>query len=61
MKMFRLTVAETELLRSKSIEINKKLVAMNKEPLKESELLHRVLQEALPRIEVGKQKSISIF
>ncbi len=61
MKMFRLTAAETELLRSRSIELNKKLVAQNKEPLKESELLHKILMEALPRVEVGKQKTISIF
>ena len=61
MKMLRLTAAETELLRSKSIEINKVLVATNRQPLRESELLHLVIQEALPHLEAGKKKPITIF
>lgn len=52
----RLTIEEQEQLRNKSIEINKKLVSEGQAPLKESELMHKILKEIIPLICVKKGK-----
>ncbi len=59
-KMLRLTKDENKALESRSIEINKALVKMEKAPLKDSELLHKVLIEAIERIDVDKSGQIYI-
>ena len=61
MKMFRLTDKEEETLRNKCIEINKILINTNREPLKDSELMHEILNDVLERIEAGKEKRITII
>lgn len=45
--MLRLTKDEQEQLRQKSIEINKILVKNNKQPLRDSELMHKIIKMAL--------------
>lgn len=53
-KTVRLSESEQELIRRKAIEINKILVGQMKQPLKDSELVHAVLELAMNRIEVSK-------
>lgn len=40
--MLRLNDEEVESVREKTIEINKKLIRLEKEPIKDSELMHIV-------------------
>lgn len=61
MKSLRLKKNEEELLRKKSIEINKVLINSNRQPVTESELLHEVVEQGLKRIEAGKEKRISLL
>jgi len=61
MKSLRLKKSEEELLRKKSIEINKILINSNRTPLTESELLHAVIEDGLNRIEAGKEKPVTII
>lgn len=42
----RLTKDEQKLIHDKTIEVNKKLMAQNRMPLKESELIHEILMAA---------------
>lgn len=59
-KMLRLNAMEVELVRNKSIEINKKLIGMNKEPLKDSELIHTILRLGVKLITVNKNGDLEI-
>ena len=43
----RLTQVEQEQLRQKAIEINKLLVKQGRQPLKDSELVHKILEKSL--------------
>jgi len=61
MKSLRLKIKEEELLRKKSIEINKVLINSNRQPISESELLHEIIEEGLKRTEAGKEKRITIL
>lgn len=54
----RFTEAEKDLLRKKSVEINKLLIKDGKEPLKDSQLAHRVLELGLARAHVNKNGEI---
>ena len=44
----RLTQAEQEQLRKKAIEINKLLVKQGMQPLRDSELAHKILEKSVP-------------
>ncbi len=61
MKSIRLKTHEEELLRRKSIEINKVLINSNRRPMTESELLHEVITEALMRTEAGTKGRIVVL
>ena len=61
MKNIRLKKEEEELLRIKSIEINKILINSNRQPLTESQLLHEIIKEGLERAEAGIEKKVSIL
>lgn len=50
----RLTSNEQELIRKKSIEINKQLVAAGMPPMRESELLHKILEESITNVYLEK-------
>lgn len=43
----RLTQQEQEQLRQKAIEINKLLVKQGRQPLRDSELVHKILEKSL--------------
>lgn len=59
-KTVRLSDAETELLRKKAIEINKMLVKQGMPPLRDSEIIHKILEKSLPYVQVGQQGEIFI-
>lgn len=53
-KMLRIKEIQSESLRKKCIEINKILISMNKEPLKDSEIAHKILDIGIKNIFVNK-------
>lgn len=53
-KMLRIKEVQSENLRKKCIEINKILISMNKEPLKDSEIDHKILDIGIKSIFVNK-------
>jgi hypothetical protein len=53
-KMLRIKEVQSENLRKKCIEINKILISMNKEPLKDSEIAHKILDIGIKNIFVSK-------
>lgn len=53
-KMLRIKEVQSENLRKKCIEINKILISMNKEPLKDSEIAHKILDIGIKSILVNK-------
>lgn len=59
-KMIRLNAWEIEELRNKCVDINKKLIRLDKEPLKDSELVHKILELGLKNICVTKDGEIEI-
>lgn len=59
-KMIRLKTKEVEELRNKCIDINKKLIRLEKEPVKDSELVHIVLELGLKNISVSKTGELEI-
>lgn len=54
----RIKEAEQEKIRKKSIEINKLLVREGKEPLKDSELVHIIIDLGLDMVEVNRKGEI---
>lgn len=48
----RLTQQEQEQLRQKAIEINKLLVKQGRQPLRDSELVHKILEKSVPYIQL---------
>ena len=59
-KTVRLSEDEQERLRKKAVELNKKLMEKNKQPLRDSELVHAVLELCLEKIEVGVSGDLKI-
>lgn len=53
-KMLRIKEVQSENLRKKCIEINKVLISMNREPLKDSEIAHKILDMGIKTIFVNK-------
>lgn len=49
----RLNEQEQELLRKKAVELNKVLIQKGQQPLRDSELVHILIEEGLDLIEVG--------
>lgn len=56
----RLTKEEQKVIHEKTIEVNKKLMAQDKMPLKESELIHEVLTKLIKGINVSKTGEINL-
>lgn len=54
----RLTKIEQELLRQKAIEINKLLIKKGRQPVRDSELAHKIIAEAIPKLEVSPEGDI---
>lgn len=59
-KMLRLNEEEVERVRVKAIEINKKLIRLEKEPVKDSELMHIILKLGTENIIVNKNGDFEI-
>ena len=60
MTNLRINDTEKELIRKVSIDTNRKLVNLGKMPLKESELVHLILQKALKRTHIDEEVNIEI-
>lgn len=56
----RLTAAEQELLRKKCIEINKLLIKQNRQPIKDSELAHFLLEKSVGYVEVSESGVLTL-
>jgi hypothetical protein len=56
----RLNEKEEESLRKKCIELNKKLIAMEKSPIRESDLAHFILLKSISYVRVDKEGSLYI-
>lgn len=59
-KMLRIKEHQSEKLRKKCIEINKILISLNKEPLKDSEIAHKILDVGIKNIFVNKYGELEI-
>lgn len=57
----RLTESEKELLRKKAVEINQHLIKKGMQPLRDSQIVHEVLENALPNLIVNEQGKITIW
>ncbi|HFC8537462.1 TPA: hypothetical protein ACFP4Y_001839 [Neisseria bacilliformis] len=60
MKALRIKEAQEEQIRLLAVDLNKKLVALGRQPLKDSELTHELLNEALTRATVSPDGKITI-
>ncbi len=56
----RLTQTEQEALRQKAIEINKLLIRQGRQPLRDSELVHKILEKSLPYAQLTSEGEIVI-
>jgi hypothetical protein len=56
----RLTQQEQDQLRKKSIEINRLLVKKGMQPLRDSELVHKILEKSVPYVQLNEQGEIVI-
>lgn len=54
----RLSDKEQEAIRKKCIEINKLLIKNNKEPLKDSELVHKILDLSITYVNVDSKGEV---
>lgn len=54
----RLKAPEQEKIRKKAIDINKLLVREGKEPLKDSELVHIILDLGLDMVEINRKGEV---
>ncbi len=54
----RLTADEQESLRKKCIEINKLLVQRGGQPLRDSELVHAILAQAIEKTELSASNKV---
>jgi len=56
----RLNDSEQERLRRKAIELNKVLINRGLEPIKDSELVHRILDQTIESAEVSSSGEVII-
>lgn len=59
-KMLRIKEDESEKLRNKCIEINKVLISMNRQPLKDSEVAHILLNKSIKNCVVNKYGELEV-
>ncbi|MCX2765450.1 hypothetical protein [Pseudoalteromonas sp. B530] len=57
-KMIRLTKDEFRVLEDKTRKINKELVRLEKSPMKESEMLHKILLDAIEKAEINRDGEV---
>lgn len=56
----RLTNAEQEAIRQKCIEINKLLVKRGMPPMRDSELVHKILDKSVPYVQINASGDVVI-
>lgn len=56
----RLTAGEQEALRNKCIDVNKTLVKMGLQPVKDSELVHAIFEQVITRVKVSASGKIVV-
>lgn len=56
----RLSPQEQELIRKKCVDINKLLVRAGKEPIKDSELVHKIIEKTVSYVHVTTSGEIYI-
>lgn len=56
----RLTTAEQEAIRKKAIEFNKILIKNGKQPLRDSELVHKILEKSVPCARITESGEVII-
>lgn len=56
----RLTNAEQELLRKKCIEINKLLIKQGRQPIRDSELAHFLLEKSVSYVEISESGELKL-
>ncbi len=59
-KTVRITDSEEKALNKKCVELNKALISKNKMPVRESELVHLILEIAIKNIRIDKTGEIYI-
>ena len=59
-KTVRLSDAETEAVRQKAVEINKLLIKQGLQPLRDSELVHKILEKSVPYAQLNTKGEIVI-
>lgn len=57
----RLSDKEQEDLRKKAVEINKLLVARGLQPLKDSELAHKILEKSIRYAQLNEQGDVVVL
>jgi len=60
MEMLRLSKIEQKTLRDAGIKVNKKLIMDDRQPVKDSELIHIILNDVLKRVTVNKRGEIIV-
>lgn len=56
----RLSDKEQEMIRKKAVEINQSLIKKGFQPLRDSQLVHEVLEMTIPKLEVTESGTIII-
>lgn len=56
----RLNDWEREEIRKKAVEINKKMIEKGKQPIRDSQLVHEILEQCIKRVEVTKSGEIVV-
>ena len=56
----RLNDKEQEKLRKKAVELNKTLIAKGQQPIRDSELVHILIEEGLELVEISNSGKVNI-
>lgn len=56
----RLNKSEKEAIRKKSIEINKALIEKGRQPMRDSEIIHEILKQAIGKLEITQSGNIVV-
>lgn len=57
----RINEQEQEMLRKKAVELNKVLIQKGEQPLRDSELIHILVEEGLELLEVSNSGAVKII
>ncbi|EET83018.1 hypothetical protein ACE5JW_10000 [Acinetobacter radioresistens] len=60
-KSVRINDEEQEQLRKKAVELNKVLIQKGQQPLRDSEIVHILIDEGLELLEVGSSGKVKII